>query len=188
MRPVGESGSGHAPVAKGNVCAGTGPAVQMHSVRITGDRRTTGLFAAGRTAHRLPLKNDDVTTRYPTCCPGSRAQFASRSGSSVDRRQRLPDIRNKIVGMFDAHRKSDRRIGDAYASGSRAWVSGDGGSARPLRLVFRHRRSRTFFGTPEWVVEAGWQTSDSVAPSDTASVMIFSAFSTRNASASPPTM
>ena len=48
------------------------------------------------------------------------------------------------------------------------------------------RRSRVSFGTPEWVVEAGWQVSDSVPPRLTASLNTCSALSTRNASASPP--
>ncbi len=47
-------------------------------------------------------------------------------------------------------------------------------------------RSRTAFGTPEWVVEAGWLASDSVPPKLTASLNSWSALSTRNASASPP--
>ena len=47
-------------------------------------------------------------------------------------------------------------------------------------------RSRVSLGTPEWVVEAGWQVSDSVPPKLTASLMTCRALSTRNASASPP--
>ena len=49
-------------------------------------------------------------------------------------------------------------------------------------------RSRTSFGTPECVVEAGCEASDSVPPRLTASLKMRSALRKRKASASPPLM
>ncbi len=46
--------------------------------------------------------------------------------------------------------------------------------------------SRSSFGTPEWVVLAGCEASDSVPPRLTASLKICSAFSALKAAALPP--
>ena len=65
--------------------------------------------------------------------------------------------------MLDADRHPDRRV------------------VMPIRVAPPS-------GTPECVVAAGWQASDSVPPRLTASLKICSAFRNANASASPPSM
>ena len=116
-----------------------------------------------RSAYGEPRKALTDPERYIDERPREAAlkRWTGRLRRAVHRVQGLLEIRQEVVRVLDADGDPDRRIGNP----------------EPIA---------TCLGTPEWVVDAGWQASDSVPPRLTASLTICSASRTRNASTSPP--